>query len=109
MLITHQDTVSVRSHNNCVFCPTVLGQTDIDVTTGQCLVSDRKLASAMLIAHEDAVRTVKSKSVCSHNNCVFSPTVVGQTDSDVTTGQCLVSDTKLASAMLITHEDAVRR
>ena len=52
-------------------------QTDFDVTVGQCIVSDRNPACAVLIRHETLFRsTVKSHSLCSQANCMFCATVV---------------------------------
>ena len=59
------------------------GQTDFDVTIGQCVESDRNLACAILIGQR---------------------TLTGQTDFDVTIEQCAESDRNLACAILIRHK-----
>ena len=64
----------------------VIQQTGIDLTIGQCLVSDRNLACAILITLLHALfsldtrdcLTVESKSVCSLSSCTFCPAVIQQ-------------------------------
>ena len=46
------EEVKVCSYSNCLFCPTVIRQTEFDVTIGQCLVSDRNLTCTVLITHK---------------------------------------------------------
>ena len=49
------------------------------VTNGQCAVSDRNRACAVLTRQKTRhCLTVKSKSVCSHSYCILCPTFVGQ-------------------------------
>ena len=64
---------------------TVMRQAYLDVTIGHCVVSDRNLPRAILIGRK-TLSPVKSKSVCSHSNCMVCPTVVGQ---------CLMVDRRL--------------
>ena len=66
-------------------------------------MSARKLACAVLIAHK-TLSDATLKSVCSHSNDMFCPTVIRQADFGVTVGQCAVPARELACAVLITHK-----
>ena len=58
---------------------TVVRQKDFDVTIGQCVVSDRNLAT-LFSSDRGHCPTMKSKSGCFLSNCMLCPTVVRQTD-----------------------------
>ena len=60
---------------------TAVGQTDFDVTIGQCVMSDKNLACTILMRHKTMSDGERSEPVCSHSNCMFCPTVPGSRPS----------------------------
>ena len=55
--------------------------TDSDVAIGQWVVCLTEIQHAPFSSDTKRCLTVKSKSVCSHSNCMFCPTIVGQCPS----------------------------